>query len=326
MFTRRAWAAAGLALFSTLVSTSALAFSKLVVFGDSLSDNGNTYAKVGDTFPVDPYLPGRFSNGQVAVEVMAQQLGITLQDYAHGGALTGTGNYLEARNPVTLASLANTGMSSQVGANLGASGFQADAAALYVVWGGGNDFLQALDTGSVAAIQAAGYQAVVNLTTEIATLYQAGARHFFVPTLPDFAFSYAGVNSPALVQAQLSGMTAQFNAGVATQLSFLQGAYAGLDIQTFDTNAFLSGVRQGIVQQGGTLTERCWTGAYDGTGGTLCSDPSRYFLFDSVHPTAGVHHGLGVAFAAAVPEPDAVILALTGLVVTGAAALRQRRT
>lgn len=63
-------------------------FSRLIVFGDSMSDNGNVAAATG-FYPPAPYA-NRFSNGPVAVEYMASALGLPLIDFAYGGATTGS--------------------------------------------------------------------------------------------------------------------------------------------------------------------------------------------------------------------------------------------
>ena len=82
-------------------------FSKVYVFGDSNVDNGNVYiatsADPNDQYPTTPPSPpydrGRFSNGPVWVEVMAERLGLPNPEaslaggtnYAGGGATTGPG-------------------------------------------------------------------------------------------------------------------------------------------------------------------------------------------------------------------------------------------
>ncbi len=323
---RHLMASASLALLAAFSVSSAQAYSQLVVFGDSLSDNGNAYDAMAGLQPASPYQFNTFTNGHVAVDVMASTLGIALDDHAYGGALTGTGNQFDLKDGI--ASMANTGMKSQVTNYIAAAGGKAlDADALYMVWGGGNDFLGALAVGTPAAITAAATTAITNIATEVGMLYAAGAREFFVPTLADFTFTYAGANAPAATQQQLSYMTTSFNNGLSAALATL--AYPNLHIHTFDTNAFLAGVRSGIVADGGTLTGRCWTGAYTGsaTGGTLCADPAKYFLFDAVHPSGFVHEALGQAFASSVastvPEPSTSGLALVGLM--GVAWLARRR-
>ena len=52
-------------------------FSELIVFGDSLSDTGNLAFHVPDNAaPSPPYAKGRFSNGPIWVEPLADYLGV----------------------------------------------------------------------------------------------------------------------------------------------------------------------------------------------------------------------------------------------------------
>ncbi|RTL33797.1 MAG: PEP-CTERM sorting domain-containing protein [Burkholderiales bacterium] len=316
---RRAVAAASIALIAVLSATSAQAYDRVVVFGDSLSDNGNLAQKFGGAVPGAPYVNGRFSNGPVAVEVMATQLGLPLVDYAYGGALTGTGNQFQAQNPL----VANTGLLSQVN-NFAAQG-PADAQSLYVVWGGGNDFLATINGGNFSNISGVVTTAVTNLVTEVGTLYGAGARDFLVPLLPDLATTFYGT-SGALPAPLLTSLSTSFNAALNTQLNKLQAVSPGMNLTIFDTPTLLAGVRAGIAASGGDVVDRCWTGDYTGANNSapLCANPDQYYLFDKVHPTAFVHDAVGHALAAAVPEPTSSGLMTVGLVFTGLA-LRRRR-
>ena len=58
--------------------------STLVVFGDSLSDNGNLFDLIG--FPQPPAWEGRSSNGPVYAEQLASFLHMRLDDRAFAGA------------------------------------------------------------------------------------------------------------------------------------------------------------------------------------------------------------------------------------------------
>ena len=92
---------------------AAAPYSAMYVFGDSLSDNGNIPAASGYR-PSAPYYDGRFSNGPVAVEYLANNLGIgaaDFHDYAVGGATTGLDN---SEVPSSM-----TGVLSQLGAYTG---------------------------------------------------------------------------------------------------------------------------------------------------------------------------------------------------------------
>ncbi|MGC4060966.1 MAG: SGNH/GDSL hydrolase family protein [Aquabacterium sp.] len=320
-------AAAVVALFAALSAQSASAYDQLIVFGDSLSDNGNLAARFGGAVPGAPYDNGRFSNGPVSAEVLASQLGLPLVDHAYGGALTGTGNQFQAQNPL----VANTGMQAQVSqftGQLAASGKSADASALYMVWGGGNDFLAAIGTGDFAGMNTVVATAVTNLVTEVGTLYAAGARDFLIPLLPDLGTTYYGT-SGQFPASLLSGLSASFNGVLTAQMNALKGTRPDLRLTIFDTPSVLAGVRADIAAHGGNVTDRCWTGDYTGANATapVCADPGTYYLFDKVHPTGVVHDAVGKAMAASVssvPEPVGSDLMLAGLLVTGVAVRRQR--
>src|SRR5262245_65983712 len=74
-------------------------FSEVIVFGDSISDTGNGYIFTGGFAAGPPYFDGRFSNGPVWVEALAQELGLPVPtpslnggtNYAIGGEETGPG-------------------------------------------------------------------------------------------------------------------------------------------------------------------------------------------------------------------------------------------
>src|SRR5215470_1775254 len=75
------------------------AFSDVFVFGDSISETGNAFLATGDVAAAPPYFEGRFSNGPVWTEILADSLGLPAPapsllggtNYGFGGAETGDG-------------------------------------------------------------------------------------------------------------------------------------------------------------------------------------------------------------------------------------------
>jgi len=84
------WFVCLLGLFALTVQAadSRPAFSRIVMFGDSLSDTGKMYSKMRGYLPSSPpYYQGRFSNGPVWLEQLTRQFpGLTIANEAEGGA------------------------------------------------------------------------------------------------------------------------------------------------------------------------------------------------------------------------------------------------
>jgi phospholipase/lecithinase/hemolysin len=188
--------ATGFVLFSFMLPLKATAatFSQLFVFGDSLSDTGNAFIATGGlvnptqaTPPSPPYFPGRFSNGPIWVDTLAQKLNVNLTpflalsspdptasiNFAVGGATTGEFNAFVPSPPFP-----PSGLQAQINAftSLKAAGLPADSNALYTVLAGGNDFIS-------GSIDPSG--SVKNVSKAVTDLYNAGARNILVGNLPD---------------------------------------------------------------------------------------------------------------------------------------------
>lgn len=307
----------GLFLVS-VVTAAAAPITSIFVFGDSLSDDGNAFTLTGG-FPAAPYA-GRISNGPVAVEQLANRLGVALSpstsggsDYAVGGAATGpvaipgtpivTDNFAatEYGQPI----LADTGLLKQV-SSFTSSGslFDADES-LFVVWGGPNDFFIDPSPSTAAG-------AVTNLANAIALLYGAGARRFLVPNMPDLSLTPSGRSLAPADQAGLRALTMGFNAGLDGALDAL-ALKPNIDITRFDTFALLTAIVASPAAFGFTNADApCYTGGL-ASAGVVCADAEHYVFWDSVHPTAAAHLVVGDAFARAVPEPATLTLLCIGV-------------
>jgi phospholipase/lecithinase/hemolysin len=269
-------------------------FTSVVVYGDSLSDNGNLYSAIGFP-PSPPYFQGRASNGPVAVELLAATLGVPLIDFAWFGATTGVGNVVDAGTPTTPGGLGLPGMQVQFAVSAAALGpFLSDG--LFVVWGGPNDLLGASPADAPALIG----QAVGNLLGLVASLQGLGAQHIFVPGMPDIGLTPLLQVDPATA-ALASAATDAFN--MALQLGLPPGAIF------YDTAALI----RDIVNSPGTfgltnVTAPCFDGVI------VCADPDQYLFWDSVHPTAAAHAIFAREFGTTVvPETSTFVLLASGL-------------
>jgi outer membrane lipase/esterase len=299
---------------SSLVAAEPL--TSIIVIGDSLADSGNVFratsALPGQAIPVSPpYFRGRFSNGLMWVEHLANALGLQITpsldggtNFAFGGATTGQDlNRIFERDPGVVipslrtqvtayrTTLADPTLSDPTRVR------RAPVDALYIVWGGANDLGEAVQKGTAGATpESIASDAVNNLATVIRELQSAGAIYFLVPNLPDLGRTPQQVAlGPAAVQLGTALSTA-FNNALESTLRNLESTLpvhiARLDIATHFQEVTAHSLNFGVTN----ITDACLNGdPFD--PGTVCANPESYIFWDAIgHPTA-VAQGLIADFA-----------------------------
>lgn len=298
-----------LKLVLVLLSVSAVAqagsFSSVVVYGDSLSDNGNLFAATGQ--PGAPYYQGRRSDGLVAVEQLAAALGTPLLDFAWIGATTGIGNYADGGTPTTLGSFSLPGMQAEFAATQASLGPYL-ASGLFIVWGGPNDFLSPspLDLTPQAIVS----RAIGDELGIVTSLELLGAHNILVPGMPDLGLTPYFRSLGSAAAAQGSAITDAYNAALRSSLPS--------GVLFYDTATLLRSIVANPGAYGFTnVTDPCFNGA------TVCANPSQYVFFDSFHPTSATDRLAAEGFLETVtPEPSTFVVVLGGLALC--TALRKR--
>jgi phospholipase/lecithinase/hemolysin len=282
---------------SDAITVPAGGFSAIYSFGDSLSDAGNVSLATLGVVPAAPYSDGRFTNGNVWVQDLAQNLGLPAvkpslaggTDYAYGGAETGQTS-VHTVNP--------TDLPSQV-AQFAVNVPQPASNALYTVWAGSHDVLDiANSTETAAQQQTSVQQAVTNETASIDGLIAHGAKDLVVMDVPDLAKTPYEMARPASDAA--SGTLAQeYNSdlGAALQAIVASGAAS---IDYIDTYGLLNTAIANPAAYGFTnVTQPVWSGNLtDSHSGTLAATGAAqngYLFFDDLHPTAAGHSLLAAA-------------------------------
>jgi phospholipase/lecithinase/hemolysin len=278
-------------------------FTSLYFFGDSLTDTGNV-AKASSvlnsyTFgavpqhPAPPYVGGRFTNGPVWAEYVADRLGrpqdaqpagMSLgwlgrvggpgNNYAVGGARTGGGGALGLLD-IALP----TGVFEQVDFYFSKTGGAADPEGLYFILAGGNDLRDAARVSDANQRSEAALQAGANIAYSVRDLYLAGARNFVLINSPDIGLIPESIGDNLSVEG--NEVSQQFNTWLRMYADYLR-TVPGFQLQYFD----LFGLHHDLVAEYGLQAIRgCKDGPTDACDQTL--------FFDSVHPNARVHKIIG---------------------------------
>jgi thermolabile hemolysin len=266
-----------LAIWPFLASVSAAdTFDRIVSFGDSLTDTGNVSNLTFGFAPGSNYFNGRFSNGSVWVEQLATQLGVAAptpsrtggRNYAHGGVKTGTGT----TNLALFVNAPNAG--TQVSQFLSANPVRPTD--LYVLWAGGNDFLDGQTDVSVP---------VNNLAASISSLINAGAKHVVIPNLPPLGETprFNATSNRSVMNTR----TSSFNAALATRVSQIQ-LTTSTNLFLFDVASTFQSILAMPASFGFTNVQ-----ARALNGSTVVANPDQYLFFDDVHPTRVGHSLLG---------------------------------
>ena len=260
---------------------SARQFTKLVVLGDSLSDTGNVYAATVGTVPASPpYYAGRFSNGPVWVEYLAEALDLEADNYAYGGAQTDHANLFDGLGGIDF-----PGLADEVVALMAQPG-GLDPGAVYVVWAGANDFRAALSRGTAPDMLAM----IGNIVNAVGTLYFAGAQHVVVPNLPDLGLTPEGRASG--IGPLVTLLSETFNSNLQAALAAHAPDAIVMDIFRLMNQTVNDPSEYGFTN----VTSPCLTKS------GVCEAPGEYLFWDHVHPTTHGHAVLAENFAKAINQ------------------------
>jgi outer membrane lipase/esterase len=256
--------------------------TRIVSFGDSLSDLGQVG---GQKWTVN----GVATN--IWTETVAGGYGLPLTAQAAGGASYAVGYACVAATGAAANSPCSTAsVKDQISAFLTAA--SPAAKDLVLVQGGANDILlQAALLGAGLQTQtqmdAAVDAAAVALAGEVKRLIAAGFKQIGLANLPDIGKTiYATQQNQVTV---LNAATRRFNDKVKTEL-----VNQGANVYLFDLELFFNRI-MGEVSLNRTETVCTTPLAKDCSTSTLVpgADPATYVFADNVHPTPRIHQRFG---------------------------------
>jgi len=283
-------------------------YDRIYVFGDSLSDTGNL-ASIAGAFPQPPYFENRVTNGLVAVEIMANRLGLPLQTSLHLlGPASGT-NYAVAAAKVTRNE--SIDLNTQVALFLANHGGVAPANALYVMFIGGNDIRQARSTADwTAAVQLLD-EAAKTIATEMQVLAASGAKNWLVVNSSDIGRIpetrlIAEATGLTGLPARATALTMLFNDTLKRQVQLLEEE-TDIEVERFDLYKLVGRIIEKSDKLGFTnSTDACFSSELGEfmPGCNFGYNFSQYVFFDEIHPTARVHAMVGEAMYRKVSDDD----------------------
>ncbi len=336
----------------TAVPALAGPYSAEYVFGDSLSDRGNlaetgflqtAYGRpVTTNYPNPPSNHDSFSNGPVAVQLLAQSFGLNadpslfVSGFKDVNGLFGGAAYVPGTNyavagataaasPPVKGGVPGANLPQQVGAFGLKQGGVADPNGLYVVMVGGNDVRNAALNGTGAAAVTLGVQTEI---AAIQALLGEGARKFLVVNVPDVgAIPEFATNNPSLAGSATS-YSLSYDSQLAAGIAGLT-VPTGTSITSFDLFGYNTKILAAIAHNRLPITnttDYCYTATpilttTTAACGTNAANIDSLYFWDAIHPTgavqalwaSGFQQALAGSDPSPVPAPGFTVLLAAGL-------------
>ncbi len=303
-----------LASVSGLFGQGTPAFTQVIIFGDSLSDNGNIRHRLEDAYFISypggdyNYSDGRFTNssdtdpnsGTYAStwheQLSRDFLGLAAStnsldggtNYAFGGATTEDGTreatVLSNPDPFVGGELSVTidNMGKQVDDYLAANTVDPDA--LYIIWGGGNDLFNDDSEENVTAT-------AERMAALVEQLARAGAVYILTPNVPPLGL-VPNYKDDAATAIALSAASASYRDHLNTELD---AAVAALAADSITITLYRLDIYGLFYRLAANPEDYGFVNISDSSQGNGSVDPDEYLFWDEIHPTTAGHFRIASA-------------------------------
>ena len=284
---------------------------RILLFGDSLTDQGRLYKSMHGKFPVSPpYYNGRFSNGNPWSVLLTNELRgkINIKNYAVGGATA----IFHRGDEYLPFDLFNEYINFDIHSKI--AGWQNKDRDLVFILIGANDYEPVSKESTEKDMEELTTKVVNNIAWVTNRLIKKGVKKFVFMGLPNLGITPESRNI-------------YFNQKVTSRLSLLHNeklkaltdnyiktktAKSGYFFKFIDLNTVMNELiyhTKAFNQKYGlnitNTTDPCWTGGYTShssalyrnysnvealyAAGILCKDPEHHAFWDHIHPTSQIH-------------------------------------
>jgi len=271
---------------------------QVVIFGDSYSDNGNTYKRSSNTYPGRAYFLGHFTNGPNWADYLAIKLGFNImntrvyRNYAYGQGQILGGVKLSTHNNTKSWSFSVPDFSEEVDEYFHDGAIE-PAKSLYFVFIGTNDILNNIPT-SKQNNQEFINKILDRFVSQVERLKKAGAKRIIIFNFRDLKLfplsKQLAKNYKSNYLESLEEMIQQFNQGLLNLYSDDKNVHI-FNIYNFDHKVFsivnsiqwksqkifLIDKEQACYKHGGNYI--------DYIDNKYCTTPWTHWFFDRIHPT-----------------------------------------
>ena len=288
-------------LFGLVVAPVHASFTSLYIFGDGVSTTATNHASGQSQY----YFGGRWSNGRVWVELLAQQLNLT-NNFWYSNNIADQLSYTNLSASSTNWSYSSNNWSyygdtsANLVANVNTFAAPTDASnALFIVWVNDADFVNYIGNFYPSTNMATWTNAInlslTNHFTAITNLFAKGVHTLLMPNavdvseVPQYALYY-----PSAFKNFVRQMVIYFNTGFSVTLSNSMVSYPGLKIYEPDFFTKLDNILANPASYG--LTNALYNGqSVDAIDDPALTDKSlngpgtNYIFWDYTDPTAKTH-------------------------------------
>lgn len=291
-------------------------FDRIHIFGDSLSDTDNVLNFTDGEFPVTPYEAGRFSNSEIWLDYLTDELDLDVDpfsnpfnfladndgiNYAIGGATSGDDNV----------GVVPLGLEQQIDSFEMSTMFQSPEETveddLFFLWIGANDYFSFIEDDPTTpdvvetnfpqngreTIGAVIDVVNINIRGAINDIIDAGGQDIVIFNLPDLSQTPLAQNLTKKDQRKLGQLTDRHNRRLDRLVNNIERTNPDVNIVEIDVNELTDEIYDNPGEFGLNNVTDNYLGAdlyADLNQPPASGNPNEYFYWDSVHPTTTVHN------------------------------------